>query len=153
MKKLLIIALLLISVQSYAQPDIQTVRRLYASSVSSESACRQLLQLLSTGNTVTDPVFTGYKASATMIMGKHVLNPFSRLSWFNKGKRMLEKAIASEPGNIELRFLRYNAQLNAPAFLGYRDHLATDKAFLTGNRKHVQDKYLYDEISKITTEE
>lgn len=65
-----------------------------------------------------------------MMMANHVFNPYSKLSYFKKGKDLLEKAIKADKTNVELRFLRLSAQTKSPSFLGYDDHIAVDKKFL-----------------------
>jgi hypothetical protein len=76
------------------------------------------------------PVLVGYKACGTMMMAKYVFNPFSKLSYFRRGKKILETVIAANSDVVELRFLRYSIQTNAPSFLGYNKHIAEDKMFL-----------------------
>ena len=44
---------------------------------------------------------------------------------------MLEKAISSDPNNLELRFLRYCVQINTPKFLNYNEDLKSDSLFIT----------------------
>ena len=87
------------------------------------------------------------KAAATMIMAKHAFNPFSKLSHFNKGKNMLQQAIAADRQNVELRLLRYSIQKSAPSFLGYRDEMAADKNFLKTNLPALKDATLKQMIA------
>ena len=72
----------------------------------------------------------GYIAAANMIEAKHLFNPATKLSCFNKGKTLLDNAIKNEPNNIELRFLRLGIQTNAPSFLGYSGQIQTDKSLI-----------------------
>lgn len=83
-----------------------------------------------------------YYGAAKMMMANHVFNPYQKLSYFNEGKYILEKAIATENDNIELRFIRYSIQLYAPSFLGYRSNLKNDKDFLSQNLQKEQDSDL-----------
>ena len=57
-------------------------------------------------------------------------SPASKLHLFKEGKKMLEKAIQQEPGNAEYRFLRLIVQENAPGFLGYKNDIEKDSAFI-----------------------
>ena len=59
----------------------------------------------------------GYFALATMMLAKTHKNPFTKLSYFNRGKYILETTIKSNPDNVELRFLRYAVQAKVPAIL------------------------------------
>lgn len=56
--------------------------------------------------------------------------PYDKLSTFNQGKNLLEKAISKAPQNAELRFLRFSVQDNVPWIVNYSDQLEEDAAFL-----------------------
>ncbi len=71
-------------------PSIDEIRSLYEKAVTDESACNKLIEILSPYNEKNNPLYAGYKASAIMMMAKHVFNPFSKMSYFKKGKRILE---------------------------------------------------------------
>lgn len=92
-------------------------------------------------------MYAGYKAAATMLMAKYVINPFSKLNNFKKGKTLLEKAIDRDQKNIELRFIRYAIQLNAPSFLNYKNAINKDKVFLMDSYAHIKDTQLKNNIS------
>ena len=137
----------LISCTSLAQaPTLSKVRALYALTEKHENACIELMDLLSPYNEKNNPLFLGYKSSATMMMARYVSNPFSKLSYFNKGKRMLEKAVNADRNNIELRSLRFLVQSNVPSFLGYDDEIDLDKNFIISNAHKVADPELKKNI-------
>lgn len=127
------ILLVFLSVIQASATDINVVRRLYQVAPADEKQCRQLIHMLESYSEKNHPVFAGYKAAATMIMAKHVINPISKLSYFNKGKTLLEKALTANTSSVELHYLRYGIQVNAPFFLGYRSHISDDKMFLEQN--------------------
>lgn len=81
----------------------------------------------------------GYKGALTMIMAKHTMNPFKKLDCFNTGKSLLEQALKNEPNNIELHYLRFSIQCNAPAFLDYNNQKESDKLFLLKQANSVKD--------------
>lgn len=118
------------------------VRQLYLQAPADEEKCQTLLQMVNAYSAKSHPLLAGYKAAATMIMAKHVFNPFSKLSHFNNGKKMLQQAIAVDGQNVELRLLRYSIQKSAPSFLGYRSELAADENFLKTSFLSVQDVVL-----------
>lgn len=147
MKKLLFIGLLLLAKVTFANvPTITEVRRLYENAFTNESACNQLITILSPYNEKNNPLYAGYKASAIMMMAKHAFNPFSKMSYFKKGKRILETAIKADEKNVELRFLRFNAQTHIPSFLGYDDSIETDKKFLENSFPAIKDLSLKEFI-------
>lgn len=123
----------------WGTPPIGEIRLLHQQAATSEKHCRKLINILDNYNENNEPILAGYKASATMMMAKFAFNPFSKLSYFKKGKKMLETAIESRPENIELRFLRFAIQTNVPAFLGYDDQVEADKAFLLARAPGLTD--------------
>ncbi len=113
MKKLLFVGLLFFAQTTFANiPSIGEIRSLYEKAVNDESACSKLVEILSPYNENNNPLYAGYKASAIMMMAKHVLNPFSKMSYFKKGKRILENAIKADEKNIELRFYQNSKKLS-----------------------------------------
>ncbi|HEU5054376.1 MAG TPA: hypothetical protein VFT78_14770 [Hanamia sp.] len=140
MKNVLFVCLLLIATSTFANvPSIDRVRSLYEKSVEDESSCKELINILSPYNEKNNPLYAGYRASAVMMMAKHVFNPFSKMSYFNKGKKLLENAINMDENNLELRFLRFNAQTHVPSFLGYDDNINEDKKFLEREFPKIND--------------
>lgn len=143
MKIWLFVALLFFTTSSFAKiPAIGEIRTLYEKSVTDESACSKLIEMLSPFNEKNNPLYAGYKASAIMIMAKHAFNPFSKFSYFKRGKKILESAIKADDKNVELRFLRFNAQTHMPSFLGYDGSIEADKNFLETSFLKIDDLQL-----------
>ena len=129
MIKMLSFLLILMSLPAMGQPSLPEVRKMYRAAESNRKAAERMLeQLESVG--AEEPVLLAYRASGTMMMAKHVFSPFSKMSYFNKGKKMLQEAVDLAPDNVEIRFLRFAIQESTPGFLGYKDRMAEDKAFL-----------------------
>ncbi|MFA5244069.1 MAG: hypothetical protein WC380_02100 [Pedobacter sp.] len=142
--KLIVFILLLIQQSSIlANPlPIKEVRKMFDRSTRSELECKKLIQTLQPYSVKTNSLYYGYKAGAIMLMAKHVLNPFSKLSHFKKGKGMLENAINFDNNNLELRFLRYTIQTNVPSFLNYKQNIKPDKEFIIRSMAALEDKEL-----------
>ncbi len=128
-------------------PSVSLVRLKFNNSTSSEKTCKDLIKLLEPYTEKNNPLLLGYRGGATMLMAKHAINPFSKFSYFKKGKDMLEKAVLADNNNVELRFLRYTIQTNVPSILGYNSHLEKDKLFLKQSVASVKDS----ELKKIIT--
>ena len=129
--------------KNYAHtPAIGDVRMLYKNAVVSSNSCATLLSLLKSFDEKNNPLLAGYKECATMIMAKYVINPFKKLSNFKQGKLLLEKSIAADKKNIELRFLRFSVQTEAPQFLGYNKAMQEDKSFIIKNFTSLTDLQL-----------
>lgn len=106
-----------------------TIRDLYEQASLTEEKAELLLKLTTNANE-TNPILLGYKGAANMIMAKYKLLPTTKLSYFNEGKKILEKAIKSAPNNVELHYIRLSIQLNIPSFLGYSSQINSDKKIL-----------------------
>lgn len=148
---ILVGSFLLLNVAGIAQTPIKgEVRALYQRAVTDEGAAEKLIKMLKPFNSKNNPLWAGYKASVTMLLAEHTFNPFKKLKYFNKGKKMLQEAVEADRTNIELRFLRFTAQSNAPSFLGYDDHIQADKKFLLQKVPQLSDatlkKYLISSL-------
>lgn len=139
---MLLIFLFWVTYCSAATPALTEVRVMYKEGVKNKAVCEQLLKMLEPFNEKNNILLYGYKACATMVMAKHSINPFSKLSQFKKGSKMLTKAIELDPNNPELRYLRFTAQMNAPSMLDYKTHLEVDKAFLQKSVPPIKDVQL-----------
>jgi len=143
MSKFLFILLFTFNLSSAADiPSINVIRSLHQKAAREEKYCKELIDLLEQYNDGNQPLLLGYKGSATMMKAKYARDPFSKLSYFGKGKNMLEKAITADENNTELRFLRLAAQANAPSFLGYDDKINSDKSFLLNSVAKLTDSVL-----------
>jgi hypothetical protein len=71
-----------------------------------------------------------YFGVATAMYAELVSNPAEKLSYFSRGKDKIEKAIANDYWNEELRFLRYSVQDKAPWMLQYHDKLEEDSYYI-----------------------
>lgn len=155
----LIIVTLLCSNLVAVATDIKTLRGLMGAAYTSETSAKKFYNDTRNFSTKSGTTLLGFKAIAEVMMCKHLLNPLSKLTYFNKGKKNLEQAIALEKNNPELRFMRYCTQVNAPDMLGYNTAINTDKAFLIEylqsqkNTNPKNDEALYDNVKKFLLED
>ena len=142
MRNIVFLFIFLSSKTQAADITINQVRILFQSSATNENSCLKLTNILEEYNESNNPTIAAYRACATMMMARYVLNPISKLSYFNQGKNLLEKCIEADKANIEIHYLRYTIQSNAPAFLGYNNSISNDKLFLLKNISLVNDLQL-----------
>ena len=129
MKKLVLTSFYLIACwQLIAQGNYA---ELLAKANTSEENCLEFYNVMSDFRSQSSTA-EGYFALATMMLAKIHGNPFTKLSYFNKGKHLLETIIESNPGNVELRFLRYAVQAKVPTILLYFNDQEEDKIILDG---------------------
>jgi hypothetical protein len=132
--------------------DIAYIRYLYRDAPGDERKATALIRLLDEQYEHT-PVTLGYRGAAGMVMARHAANPYVKLRYFNRGRDMLEGAIARDRNNPELRYLRYTIQFNVPPFLGYNTHMEEDKRFLQTKLHALSDGQLRNMIWLLLNEQ
>jgi tetratricopeptide (TPR) repeat protein len=80
-----------------------------------------------------DATIVAYKAASQVLMAKYEGGLVSKMRYFNRGKKLLEKVIDKAPDNYEARLIRLNIQDNVPWITGYTGDIDDDKAFLIKN--------------------
>lgn len=106
----------------------QNVREMYAKAVNSKQVAQNLLQTLAKQE--QSAFVIGYTGATKMLMAKHVVSPIAKLKNFNAGKKLLNDAIIKDKADVELVFLRYATQVSAPAILGYKENIETDRKYI-----------------------
>ena len=108
--------------------DLNFIRLNYGKAVSDKKLCHRMITELQTEKNT--PVLLAYLGGLQTIWANHTINPISKLSTFNKGKKNLEKAVEMASEDIEIRFVRLSVQKNAPKFLGYHQQVEVDEVFI-----------------------
>ena len=127
--------------------DINTLRKNLGLAAEDKTLCSAMIEMLSTSS--SKPIHVAYLGAYQTIWANHVLNPMTKLSTFNKGKKNIEKAIKLDNKNIEIRVIRYSIQTNAPKFLGYHEHRITDKKYIEMHLSEVKSSELNELIKAI----
>lgn len=92
------------------------------------------------------PFDLAYKGMAYMLQAKYAWSPYSKYSYFIEGRDLLEQAITKDSTDIEIRFLRFCIQSNAPFFLDYSDKVSIDFLYIKNNWSSLKDKDLKERI-------
>ena len=146
MKKLYIMLFSGLALMTYAQ-NMLSYRALMNKGVESETATKTLVANSQKAFEDTKkPIYQAFYAMGNLLLAKHTGNPVRQFSYFRKGKTSLDNAAKADPKNIEIRFLRYLTQLNAPSFLGYNKDLKADKTFILSEYKKSDDEDLVRRI-------
>ncbi|WP_017259758.1 hypothetical protein [Pedobacter arcticus] len=106
--------------------DINQLRKDYILSVDDSDKADELYKKLKAVKN-PDALILAYLGSVEAIQGKHAWNPVNKLSYLKKGFATIDKAVAKDPNQLEVRFLRFSLQYYVPAFLGYSKNLTVDK--------------------------
>ncbi|MDP2235777.1 MAG: hypothetical protein Q8J88_05015 [Bacteroidales bacterium] len=100
--------------------------------------------MLAAEEIMKSPVLTAYKGVARASSADAAFNPATKLSRFNEGKNLIEKALKLNPTDPEIRLLRLSVQVGAPIFLNYRANIEEDRNLviesLSKNRDLFNDK-------------
>ena len=128
------------------QDEVKELRTLFYSAAENSNSSATLFDKLSIVNDNSAPILQGYKGMSYLLEAKHSYNIYKKYSYFSKGADILDVAIAKEPNNRELRFLRYSVQKNAPPFLGYYEEITNDKKIILANLANESDDDLREKI-------
>lgn len=137
----IMLMLFLLPCAALAQESLLNEARKAVADIFRDEAVSSAMALRFEGVDVSgNPLLMGYKGAVVMAQGRHAANPFRKLSIFNEGKAILDQAIAKDPTNVELRFLRLTIQVNVPGILGYSGQIAEDRAFIDRNLHNAGDE-------------
>jgi len=156
MKQVLLILLLSVLYSFKASTEELALRNLFYEASEDENASQELFKKMKLVDVNSPAIKIGFKGLSYLFEAKHSYNPYTKLSFFNKGTELIEAAITKSPSNIELRFFRYIIQGNTPAFLGYKGNMTEDVTFINKKLSSVRDidlrtriiQYFQDEKNK-----
>ena len=123
------------------------IRKLFYQATEESESADFLNEMLTESLTSKDITLRGYKGISFMLLSKHAYNPYTKISYFTKGSAILDQAIQEDNENIELRFLRYTIQSEAPIFLNYRSELSLDLNFIQTQVNNLKDFDLKNRIN------
>ncbi|MDP2174472.1 MAG: hypothetical protein Q8K70_01035 [Bacteroidota bacterium] len=149
-KKISVVLGLFLFFQSFvstAPSPIEEIRTNFEKGSESVAYAEKLKILTSTQKT---PLLKAYYGMSYALMAKHSNSPFKKLELVKKGMNYINAAVTEEPQNIEIRFLRFSIESNAPSFLGISTHLSEDKNHLVNNltSSHAYHKVIFDFLMK-----
>lgn len=104
------------------------LRRHYQAAAADKTAGEKFYKLLADYKD-KDALVLGYKGAAEAIRARDA-SMFNKLTYVQQAARTFEQAVALDPQNPEIRFLRFSVESNLPAFLGLSQHLDEDRALL-----------------------
>jgi hypothetical protein len=130
MKQLIVLVLLCLWLNSYAQndspPELKQLRQKMILALNSGKTTDSLYTALDKMSS-KPPVYMAYLGILDGLKAKHSWNPYSKLKYLGTAEKVLKQAADADLHNIEIRFLRFSIERNAPGFLGYNKNLAADR--------------------------
>jgi hypothetical protein len=138
LKHVFILCLCLFFVSPKAQSH-EYYREQIKQAETSEEVCEQLLETTKTWEDhKISPEMLAFKGMVNMVWCKYA-GAFSKFKYFRIGKRHIEDAVRLKPNSLEVRFCRLACQEKTPSFLGYKNNITEDKAFVARALKEEKD--------------
>ena len=123
----------------FQSSDLEALRNSYSKANLSNENAKNFIALAEKKSS-SDPVISAYKSASKILEAKVTTEKNKRKSFVKSGATGLEKIIATNPNNAELRVIRMSVQENLPKIIGYSKNLKEDKTFLINNYgKQTQD--------------
>lgn len=129
-----------------AETDLLELRKLYYMACEDKRYNDRFYARVNDLGEARSPLAECYKGMALFLRCRQEMNPYYKLSDFSAGKKLLERAVKLDPGNVEIRFMRFCIQSQAPRMLGYYGRMAEDKHFIIDSWKKIPDPDLKDRI-------
>lgn len=150
MKVLLLVMFSLLGINGVRlkDTDLVSIRTLFYDATTSQKKCEQFETVLKGPVNLKSEFLKGYTGMCYMLKAKFAWNPYSKLSYFFKGKNYLEDAILTSTSSVELRFLRFSVQTNVPAILNYSGKIEEDKKIILGGYAAILDSDLKRRIKE-----
>ena len=106
--------------------DLPQIRKDYYAAVNSLAEAEKLYKSLKDRNSA-EPVIMAYFGSTQALRAKHTFNPYKKITYLKSGLKVLNAAVDRSSQNLEIRFLRFTLEHYIPSFLGFSEHLDTDR--------------------------
>jgi hypothetical protein len=104
----------------------QEFRKAYKEASKKESHIKILEKLIQNQPTQNATILA-YKGAVAALRGNYSFLPTVKLAHFWEANSFFEKALASEPENLEAIFLRFTVECGVPSLMSYALHLQEDK--------------------------
>lgn len=125
---------LLFFLNSFTNAPIGEIRRLYPTATSSEAASRAFAQKLSEVTEQTpDAVLVAYKGASIIMLSRFEKKISDKIKVLKEGASLIEKAVAKDSKDAEIRLIRLSIQENLPAIVSYKKNIQEDKNFILKN--------------------
>lgn len=138
-KALLLFSSLRLFIHSAPDKEVLLLRNLMDEAHKNEKMACVFMEYTKKFQTSGQPLQRGFLAMAYFMQCDHVTGVLTKLNYFNKGKKILEQALAEDQQNIELTYFRLATQTQIPGFLHYDQQIDSDKKILIN---YLQNNFL-----------
>lgn len=110
--------------------DIHRIRKEFHVATSDHEKASMLYASLLKLDPKPNTLQYAYLGATEALLAKYSFNPITKLRYLNSACQKLNQSIASNPTNIEIRYMRFSIEVNVPSYLGYSKHINEDKGIL-----------------------
>lgn len=104
----------------------QEFRKAYKEASKKESQIKVLEKLIQNEDPQNATILA-YKGALAALKGNYSFFPAIKLSYFWEASNFFEKALATDPENLEAIFLRFTVECSVPSLMSYALHLQEDR--------------------------
>ena len=115
--------------------DTRLLRKTLIAAVNSSTVTDSLYNQLNKPGK-KQPLVIAYLGTLDALKAKHCWNPYYKLRFLSASAKQMQAAIAADPHNLEIRFMRFSIEYNVPGFLGYSRDLDTDREEMISLLEH-----------------
>jgi hypothetical protein len=119
--------------------DLTYVRDAFHRSLNDEAECKKLHAFFAT-NPPNDATGLAYKAANHAMFAQYVDGPIDKWNTLKEANAMFEKAVAQQPNDPEIRYLRVLIEENLPSFLPIDKHTEPDLNIIFADLKGLNDR-------------
>jgi hypothetical protein len=114
------------NINDQTDPNVPMIRRQLLNAINSGKVTDSLYSSLGAMKNRTS-LINGYMAALEALKAKHTWNPYFKVKYLSDAEKSFKNAVANDPHNIEIRFMRFSVEHNVPGFLGYNKNLDADR--------------------------
>lgn len=125
-----LIITLLIFLQTFSNPELTEIRKMYPNVAVSENSIKAFQDKLQEVTLESNKVLVAYKGASVVMLTKYIKKMPEKKQNFKEGVKWIESAVKSKPDNIEIRMIRLGVQENTPKIAKYNTNIQEDKKYI-----------------------
>lgn len=107
------------------EPNLKVLRKQMVVAIDNSKTTDSLFKSLTAIKTRTG-IVNGFIGALQALKAKHAWNPYFKVKYLKNSEKTFKQAVAEDPHNIEIRFMRFSIEHNVPGFMGFNKDLTAD---------------------------
>ena len=126
---------LVLLLNSFSNPDLSEIRKLYLNAMNSENLSKEFSSKLEGITKDDNKTLVAYKGASITLLSRFKKKVPDKMKIFKEGIKLVEFAVANEPNTLEIRLIRLSIQENVPKIVKYNKNIKEDKDFILTHYK------------------